>query len=69
MQVGSSRSETSGNESSPVVASGDPVASLGGSITVWLWSFMHTLRGWVAKSARKRFWSWMKLLTVCRCGQ
>jgi len=39
-QVGSSRFETSGNESSPMAASGDPVASLGSSITVRLWSVL-----------------------------
>jgi len=51
-QVGSSHFETSGNESSPTATSGDPVTSLGGSMTVRLWSFTPILRGRAAKSAR-----------------
>jgi len=36
MQVGSIRFETSGNKLLPTAANGDPVASLGGSITAQL---------------------------------
>jgi len=52
MQLGSSCFEMSGNESLPTAANSDPVALLGGSITVRLWSFTHILRDRAAKSAR-----------------